>query len=202
MSGEREAVDFKHVIDRMSQEQLSAEEWPAVVGGFRAETDLLDWLAGLDLSGMATRIWWFTDHVTIGADGPPGTVEHLERARLFGTSGDLDVRRDGDCFRWRYVGEGDLAPEGDTLQYPGTLENPVYRREREALLWGTRENEQGQWFEDRVAGAGLTYFADPPALPENVEDRVKVKYREYTRAGRTLAVWLLRLERYEEEKNG
>lgn len=204
MSSEREAVDFEDIIDRMSGEELSAEDWPTMVGGECAEGGLVDWLGALDLSGMPIRIWSFTDHCTIGNDGPPQTVKHLERARLFGADGDLDVRRDKDRFHWRYVGKAEYAPEYEKkqkLEWPGTDVSPVYCRVREALLWGTREKEQGQWFEDRVAGAELTYFAETPALPDQVEERVKVKFQEYTQAGRTLAVWLLGLERYQEEKN-
>ena len=69
-------------------------------------------------------------------------------------------------------------------------------RERTALLWGTRERDQKQWFDDRVSGASLTYFPDPPSLPEKVEERVQVRFREYTQAGRTLVVWLRKLEPY------
>jgi len=71
------------------------------------------------------------------------------------------------------------------------------------LLWGhTGRRDKEQWFDDRVSGAELTYFTETPALPDNVEERVKVKFREYTQAGRTLVVWLLSLERYQEAKNG
>ena len=204
MSGEREAVNFKKIINRMTDDELVEEEWPTVAGGTCDEGELVDWLDALDLSGMPIRIWSFTEHCTIGDDGPPQTVKHLERARLFGAGGDLDVRRDGGRFRWRSVGKAEYAPEYERkqkLEWPGTDVSPVYCRVREALLWGTREKDQEQWFEDRVAGAKLTYFAETPALPDQVEERVKVKFREYTQAGRTLAVRLLGLERYEEEKN-
>ncbi|MDY6876466.1 MAG: CRISPR-associated protein Csx19 [Chloroflexota bacterium] len=204
MSRERRAVDFKALIEQMDREQISAGQWPTVVGGKCAEGEMVDWLKDLDLSGMPIRIWSFTDHCTINDDGPPQTVKHLERARIFGAGGDLDMRRDGDRFHWRYVGKAEYAPKYEgkqNLEWPGTDVSPIYCREREALLWGTRKKEQGQWFEDRVAGADLTYFAKTPALLDQVEERVKVKFWEYTQAGRTLAIWLLGLVRYEEEKN-
>ncbi len=206
MSGERDAVDFKRIIKQMEKDALTPEEWPTIVGGECSEAELVDWLGRLDLSKMRVRIWAYTDRCTIaessaGDEGPPATAERLERARLFGPGGDLDVRRDGERFHWRYVGEADHAPDGDQLPYPGTPERPVYCRTRKALLWGTREKEQKQWFDDRVAGAGLTYFAEPPKLPDGVEERVTVEYREYTQAGRTLAVWLRGLHRHEEKKN-
>lgn len=202
MSGKRQAVNFKKLIDQMEDDKLSAGEWPRIVGGSCTEAELVNWLGNLDLSDLIVRIWEFTDRCTIGDDGPPGTAEKLERARLFGEGGDLDIRRNGNRFLWHYVGEADHAPEGETLTYPGTTESPVYCRERKSLLWGTREKEKEQWFDDRVSGAELTYFTETPALPGNVEERVKVKFREYTQAGRRLVVWLLKLEGHQEAKNG
>ena len=202
MNGQREDVDFERIVRQMQASKLTVTDWPAVRGGVCPADDVVEWLGGLDLSKMDVRIWSFTDRCIIGHDGPPQTVERLERGRLFGAGGDLDLRRDGKVFRWRFVGSSEYAPVGDELEYPGTDESPVYGREREALLWGTREHEQRQWFEDRVAGALLTYVEDPLPLPENIEERVRIKFREYTQAGRTIAVWLLGLDRYREGKNG
>jgi hypothetical protein len=202
MNGQREAVDFERIVRQMEASKLAATDWPTVKGGECPADGVVSWLGELDLSGMDVRIWSFTDHCTIGDEGPPSTAEYLERVRLFGAGGDLDVRRDGEVFRWRFVGSSKYAPEGDELEYPGMDESPVYGREREALLWGTREGEQRQWFDDRVAGAQLTYLPDPGPLAEGVEERVRIKVREYTQAGRPLAVWLLRLDSYREGKNG
>jgi hypothetical protein len=203
MSSRRRAVHFPSLVEQMKEDVLPIEDWPTVVGGRCGATELVDWLNGLDLSPMDVRIWYFTDHCTIGNDGPPGSVEFLERARLFGQGGDLDLRRDGEVFRWRYVGKAEHAPDGEALAYLGEAkESPVYCREREALLWGTRENGQDQWFDDRVSGARLTYPVDRSSLSGETEERVKVRFREYTQAGQTVAVWLLGLEAYEEVKNG
>jgi len=203
MTARRRAVDFDDLVEQMRDDVVSLDDWPTVVGGECSEAQLMDWLNDLDLSAMDVRIWWFTDHATIGRDGPPGSAELLERARLFGKGGDLDVRRDGTLFRWRYIGEAQYAPQGDSLEYPGSGEaGPVCQRERKALLWGTRENGQEQWFDDRVSGAKLTYFPDPLPLPQDTEERVKVQFREYTQAGQTVAVWLVGLEKYREAKNG
>lgn len=188
MSEKRKAVDFEELKVQMKADKIKANDWPTVVGGTCPETELPGWLGDLDLSGMDVRIWEFTDHCTIGSDGPPERVERLERARLFGKGGDLAIRRNGNQFLWRYVGKPENAPEGEKLDWPESENNPVYRRERTALLWGKREEEQPQWFEDRTAGAALTYPVDgAPA-------RVQMRYYEYTQAGRTLAVWLRGLE--------
>lgn len=192
MSSKRQAVNFKKLIDRMEEDELSAEQWPTIVGSSCPEADLVDWLSALDLSELDVRIWEFTDRCTIGTKGPPESAERLERARLFGEGGDLDIRRDGTDFFWRYVGWADHAPDGETLEYPGASEEPVYRHsEQTALLWGERKTGQTQWFDDRTAGADLRYpVAGAPA-------RVQVRYWEYTQAGRTLAVWLRGLEGYD-----
>ncbi len=195
MSKKREAIDFMEMVRQMKEDdKLSAEDWPTIRGDECAAGDLLEWLKKLDLSGMKFRIWEFTDRCTIGTDAPPQQVERLERARLFGESGDLDIRRDGQRFLWRYVGAAENAPACEEMEWPGSDVNPVYRRERTALLWGTRERQQTQWFDDRVSGASLTYFPNPTPLDEGVEERVQVQFREYTQAGRVLAVWLRGLE--------
>lgn len=202
MSKKRTAVNFEELVPQMKKDELVAERWPTIVGGHCAEAELLDWLDGLSLQEMTHHIWSFTDHCTISDDGPPESAERLERARLFGEGGDLDIRRDGQNFFWRYAGKADYAPACETLAYPGTPESPVYCRERTALLWGTREKEQEQWFDDRVSGASLTYFPNPTPLDEGVKERVQVRFREYTQAGRVLVVWLRELEARQEVKNG
>jgi len=195
MSEQTKAVNFTELLDRMEKDRHPAEGWPTITGSECAEGELLGWLRNLDLTGMDVRIWEFTDRCIIGDDGPPETAKWLERARLFGEGGDLDIRRDGDRFLWRFVGKEEYAPDGERLELPtGDEINPVYRRERTALLWGERKEGQSQWFDDRTAGAALTYPVDgAPA-------RVKVRYYEYTQAGRTLAVWLRGLEAYELEE--
>lgn len=39
-----------------------------------------------------------------------GDVEHVERLRLFDKAGDLDIRRDGNRFYWRFIGIGGRQP--------------------------------------------------------------------------------------------
>jgi hypothetical protein len=211
MNKKRKAVNFEELLERMEKDKEPAEGWPTITGGECTEGGLSEWLKKLDLTEMDVRIWEFTDHCTIGTDGPPGKVERLERARLFGEEGDLEIRRDGKIerdgeqfprFLWRYVGRKKYAPTGEKLAWPGDENSPVYCREQMVLLWGTREGNQKQWFDDRVSGASLTYFADPAPLPDKVKERVWVRFREYTQAGRTLAVWLQGLEAYEEVDNG
>jgi hypothetical protein len=200
-----QSVNFDALLAQMEEDrQRFNKHRPTIVGGQCAEVKLLEWLGKLKLDDMPVRIWEFTDHCTIGPEGPPANAERLERARLFGEGGDLELRRNGNEFRWRYIGKADHAPKDDKAQalaWPDDADSPVYCSERRALLWGTREGEQKQWFEDRVSGAALTYLTDPPSLPDKMRERIWIKFLEYTQAGRTLAVWLLGLEAYQEVKN-
>ena len=188
MVDKRKPVDFDELVDEMAAEILDPEAMPTVVGGRCSGDEVGEWLDVLDLSGMSVRIWTFTDHATIGSEGPPETFELLERARLFGEHGDLDLRRNGDDFHWRFVGNHDFAPDGEPLKWSDLEDNPVYGRETRALLWGEYREDADAWFDDRTAGAALTYPVDGDP------DRVWVRYREYTQAGHVLAVWLLGLE--------
>ena len=199
MATEHKPTRFETMIEKgMPTGRLAQAKWPTVVGGVWTEESLADQLKGYQgKSELPWHIWEYTDSCTIGKGWLAQELRWLERVRLFGEGGDLDIRRNGNKFLWRYVGESEYSPrdkKAQELGYPGTDVSPIYRRERTALLWGTRKGKQEQWFDDRVSGAALTYFSDPPSLPEKVVERVQVKFREYTQAGRTVAVWLMDLE--------
>ena len=201
MKAKPEPIDFKIEVEKMRASVCT--DWPTVRGGvWDSEAELVRQLEPYRNSeALPWHIWEYTDSCTIGQGWLTQDVQWLERARLFGEGGDLDVRRDRDRFLWRYVGESDQTPAGGTELQPDG-ESPVYRRERTVLLWGTRKRDQDRWFDDRVSGASLTYLPDPPPLPEKVDERVQVRFREYTQAGRTLLVWLQGLEPYgPEEEN-
>ena len=196
-------ICFKDLVDEVRSSVCM--DWPTVVGGvWKGEAELVQQLKAYRSSeALCWRIWEMTDSCIIGQDwfkeqdqDGRDNWRWLERARLFGEGGDLDVRRDGERFLWRYVGEPDHAPPGDNKLEPDDG-SPVYCREQTALLWGTRERDQEQWFEDRVSGAKLTYLPKTPTLSEGMEERVQVRYYEYTQAGRTLVVWLRGLEAYD-----
>lgn len=208
MRTEPQPICFEDLVDEVRNSVCAT--WPTVRGGvWSDEAKMKERLGAFKgQSALGWRIWETTDSCAIGRDwfeeqdqASRDNWRWLERARLFGEGGDLDVRRDGERFLWRYVGERDHAPPGrDELKPDGS--SPVYCREQTALLWGTRRGNQKQWFDDRVSGASLTYFPDPSALPESIEERVGVKIREYTQAGRTLVVWLLGLETIKTEEEG
>jgi hypothetical protein len=123
----------------------------------------------------------------------------LERGRLFGKGGDLDLRRDGDTFRWRFVGapnvrppEGYAAKENDFWEQHPHAKFHCYVET--TLLWGKREGDR--WHDDRVAAAELDYPA-----PDDAE-RVQVKYQVYSRSGRVEFVWLIGVDEWQEESDG
>jgi len=186
-------IDFARLVDQMMSDRISeGTSRPAIVGGECEADRLLDWLDEIHAAEMTTWICTYADSVTCGHEGPSRPVGVIERVRLFGVGGDLDVWRDGDKFRWRYVGLGAHAPEdGRAMPWPGTETSPVYVRERTVLLWGERQEGQSAWFDDRTAGAALTYPV--PGTPP----RVQARYREYTQAGDVLAVWFTGLEAYD-----
>ena len=202
MNAKPEPISFPKLIQDMRDSICS--DWPTVVGGVWSDGAEMKKQLGAfkSKSALGWRVWEMTDSCTIGHDwfeeqdqDGKDNWRWLERARLFGEGGDLDIRRDGERFLWRYVGEPDHAPPCGNKLEPDDG-SPVYCREQTALLWGTRERDQEQWFDDRVSGAKLTYAVDGD--PE----RVQVRYREYTQAGQALTVWLQGLEAYEEVDNG
>jgi hypothetical protein len=185
----RKAIGFEDLVDKLVQGQTEPEKgWPVITSGDCESKALLDWLTGLNLEKLGVRIWCYADACNIGTNAVPKDVGLLERARLFGPGGDLEIWRGGKGFRWRYVGLADNAPEGKKLPWPGDENHPVFWREQTALLWGNRPEGRARWHDNRVAGATLTYPVS--GAPE----RVKVRYREYTQAGRPFAVWYTGLE--------
>lgn len=64
------------------------------------------------LARLEWRMYEFVDKFSVcGAANDSALAENvfwkLERARFFGEKGDLEVRRDGEMFYWRYIGEND-----------------------------------------------------------------------------------------------
>jgi len=181
----------------------------AILGGTCSEMDALALVnAWPTRAQMTYGIWEFSDEIKWDAN-VPDTAEFLERGRLFGEGGDLALRRDGDHFRWRFVG-----PKGTQLQKGFKAKEPekfdakdfwqhepsavYYEETASAMLWGSREKDKNSIFwEDRVAGANLNYPAPPDAK------RVGVLYHTYSRAGRVEFVWFRELKAHNQEvQNG
>jgi hypothetical protein len=196
----RKAIEFDDLVNQVLESQVG-EERPAIWGGAYAEDALIDFLAGWDLKGMPYRIWESTDRIDFERDSSAPNVALLERGRLFGPGGDLDLRRDDDTFRWRFVGAPGVRPPKDYDAKENNFwaqdqnENTAFHcYEETALLWGERKGER--WHDDRVAAAKLDYPA-----PDDAE-RVQVEYKVYSRAGQVEFVWLTGVSEWKEEGDG
>jgi hypothetical protein len=204
--------DFKTAIDTLVQESGVTRAELALWGGSfdaaRLDNFLDAW--SWDEVEMPWHIWeWISDTTFVYQKGKPNAEAGefrrpawLERARFFGESGDLELRRAGSRYRWRFVGKPrDLNVPKDykPTDYWAHHEAPLYPQERTVLLWGQELEGGGRWHEDRVAAAELAY----PHVHGSVETgRVHLRYREYLSGGNVAAVWWVAVEPYDKEKGG
>lgn len=197
----REEIKFDNLIKQVVDGPQVGKNDLAIWGGTCAEDEVEDFLAGWALKEMPYRIWESTDRIKFKKEEEVRVpnLALLERGRLFGPGGDLDLRRDGDTFHWRFVGAPDVRlPEGYDAKENDFWEQHPYAKfhcyTERALLWGKREGKR--WHDDRVAAAELNYPA-----PDGAQ-RVEVEYKVYSRAGRVEFVWLTGLQEWEEESDG
>lgn len=194
----RKARKLESLVNQVRNHKVGQEQL-AIWGGTCAEGTLVGFIKAWPLKYMPYRIWESTDRIKFKKEMPVPNVTLLERGRLFGKGGDLDLRRDGDEFRWRFVGDPHVRPpdgydaeENDFwTQHPDVA---FHCYEETALLWGERKGDR--WHEDRVATAELDYPA-----PDDAE-RVQVQYTLYSRAGRVEFVRLSGVNQWKEDDNG
>jgi hypothetical protein len=189
----RKAIEFDNLVKQVADEPQVGQEDLAIWGGTCAEGKLGDFLGGWRLEQMPYRIWQYTDRINFEKDTLASNVALLERGRIFGPGGDLDLRREGDGFRWRFVGDPGVHPP---VGYDAE-ENNFWKQHPDAkfhcytetaLLWGKRQGKR--WHDDRVAAAELDY-------PEmDGAERVEVTYKVYSRAGHVEFVWLTGLREW------
>jgi len=185
-------IDFQRLVEEVCQPQVGGDHL-TILGGVCCENDLPDFLQRWDLGGMPYRIWESVSEIVFEKDTLPQNVALLERGRLFGPGGDLELRRDGQTFIWRFIGPaGAQTPPEDEHTRNYWEDHPqvtFHQREETALLWGRWNGET--WTDDRVGAARLNY-PHPPA------ERVQIHYRTYSRAGRVEFVWLTGLSEWKE----
>lgn len=119
----------------------------------------------------------------------------IERIRIFGTAGDLDLRRNSTWFIWRYVGEN--SPPSNIKGHNFWEENPnivFFVEEKEALLWGKYDHSKKLWHDDRVAKAKLAYPVN--GTPE----RAKIHYKTLSEKGSISFVWFMEIKGDEENE--
>jgi len=189
-------LDFTTLRNQRSQVE---HETLALLGGQVDESTLLDWLQQWQLGKIALpwRIWESVSDLRFERSTLPDSLHLLERGRLFGEDGDLTVRRDGERFRWWFVGKPTVVPASlredkgvsDFWQcHPNTTLSKV---EQSAIFWGSHrgknKNNADYWYDDRVGWAQLTYpIAQNGAPPRHLY----VHYREYLQSGQVAFVWL------------
>lgn len=198
------SVDLTTLVEEMIGAQPVGPDWLAMQGGEFEASRLAEFLASWSLprARMPWTVWQWTDDIKLEHEAaPPGDLDYLERGRVFGDEGDLELRRDGDRVLWRLVGEpalGAPAVFAGLDYWKGREQQQLRLRERTMLLWGAERrdpggNSTGLWQENRVGWARLAY---PPLLTGH--RRLRVRYREYLLGGNVELVWLLRLEPYAE----
>lgn len=199
MSNHQAAANFRELAYQVQQDnRYWGQDQLAIWGGWCAtEADLLkllqDWPKRDE--AMPYRIWEYSDQITFEEKKLPQDAHWLERGRLFGPGGDLEVRRDGDRFYWHFVGRvGMQPPAGNFHAQDFWTESETGTRffhcEKHALLWGERREGFDRWFDDRAARAKLSY-------PWEEVGRVQVNYQTFSRSGQVEFVWLLGLEGYD-----
>lgn len=188
-------VDFQKLVQEVTQSQCGQADL-SIRGGRCAESDLLAFVRQWPPVQMPYRIWEYVSEIAFEKDSLPRNVALLERARLFGEGGDLELRRDGTGFAWRFIGPAGMQPPaGDYGAQDYWADHPqatFHQREETALLWGKRDGEK--WADDRVGAATLKY----PATGE----RVQVHYKTFSHSGRVEFVWFTRLSEWKEADNG
>lgn len=202
MSAKHKPVDFNQLVAEVTKGKQYGEADLAIWGGVCAEAELAAFLSKWSLNEMPFRIWEYASRIDFNRDTLPGAISLLERGRLFGDGGDLELRRDGANFRWRFIGKPTTqAPFGHQPAPDNfwTKNKAVtfHRCDDSALLWGERKEDQARWFDDRVGRASLDY---PEPAATAAWQRVRIGYWTFSRAGRVEFVWLRELAEGKEEQ--
>jgi len=201
MNNHENGVNFSDIIVEMSQPLIGSNQL-TVLGGKetfsaeRAQALLTAWR--IPRSDMPWAVWEFLSEMTPicranRAEFIPTDLTYLERARVFGNGGDLELRRDGERLFWRFIGEPgeQQTPLGFAANnYWDKHTEHLHQRELTALLWGERDDSRNTWYEARVGAANLNY-----EVPSDWK-RVRLHLIEYSRAG---VVELVRWLRPEQE---
>jgi hypothetical protein len=200
MSIQDGCVNFDQIVKKIREGKRYGKDDLSIWGDVCTEANLLTFLSAWDLTQMPFRIWEYVSKIDFELGTPPSNFSLLERGRCFGKSGDLSLRRDGDLFRWHFIGKEGMKPpagyDADENNFWKADPHAQYLVcEESALLWGDRKSGATRWFEDRVARAKLEY-------PINVTGRVKICYWTFSRAGRIEFVWFCALKGEKEACNG
>jgi hypothetical protein len=186
-------------IDELLAEERITKDKIQIWGGEIKENEWQQFINSWDFSGMPYTIIEtfkeikftkeFSDHANLN----PKT---MQRIRIFGKSGDLDLRSDFPSINWRYIGKSDLPSkikeDKKTENYWDKNEDKeFFLEEKEALLWGkywSKHNGRNLWLDNRVARAELSYPVN--GSPK----RVKICYKTFSERGCISFLWFTELK--------
>ncbi len=190
----RDALRAMREVKAEAEAEAEAEaDGLSLVGGSVLATDdaLAALLAWLERRGRPETRWWrcveWTDRVRLEAAPPaaPRDIARLLWGRWFGEPGDLELWRENESFRWRFVGDarapdGEDAPGQDTDFFRGPAEGgaPRLRAGSDviAYLWGAKE------------GQVATATRKTMALLSDARGRSRLRYTPYYDRGALGAV--------------
>ena len=182
-------ADKLNFNDLLSQRTRCSQADLTIVGGTIEERTAQEWLNHWDLQSLPWRIWEEVSALRLEKGILlPQDFALVERAQLLGEGGDLTLRRDGDIFRWHFVGPktAKVQRTPDALDYwDQPSASTLYCVEQQAILWGVWREELGRWHDNRVGWANLQYPAEL-----NGKSHVYIHYDEYLESGRVAFVWL------------
>lgn len=232
-------VDFGQLVHRLRTAPRYTRANLVVLGGEFPAVGLGAFLDAWRGAGAALpwRIWEYTSRLVMAKQGDPATdadawptsVDYVERGRLFGAGGDLDLRRDRDRVLWRFVGLAETtllagivvrrgeqplddytpAADGQPARFAADSlwtahpDAEFHAYDKQALLWGAENrNPTGG---DEAETPGGTWWENRVAAATLVyptmkgHERVWMDYRALMQAGRVAFVWYLGLGAEKEE---
>ncbi|ODS36719.1 MAG: hypothetical protein A7315_04630 [Candidatus Altiarchaeales archaeon WOR_SM1_79] len=163
------------VMGKLLEEERISKGDIQIWGGKIKEEELQEFMKKWNFSDMQFRIKETVKEINIDKNKNLDLqdVELIERIRIFGNAGDIDLRRNGNRFIWRYIGE-DSPPSnlpGHVCNFWGKDKNSnkkFFVGYREVILWNKND--------PRVAKAKLNY-------PIKNAERVKIRYKTLSEGG-------------------
>ena len=185
------ASKFADKVNSLLQEERITKDDLQIWGSEIEEDDLQEFISNWDQSEMPFVILETIETITItkACDFSTLAPPNVERIRIFGSGGDLDIRRDAYLFRWRYIGKNKLLEDvkGEDF-WDKNADKKFFIEEKEALLWGQYKRDRKVWHDNRVAKAKLSYPI------EGNPERVKIRYRTLSEEGVIAFIWFVELK--------
>jgi hypothetical protein len=185
-------------IDLFIPEERIGEKGLQIWGGDKIDADALQqFISTWSKSEMPFVIIETVREIAIKKNYDFSTIvpDTVERIRIFGAGGDLDIRRDANRFRWRYIGKKGLPEKVDGENFwANNSDKKFFMEEKDALLWGKYNSDRVVWHDNRVAKAKLSYPID-----DNPK-RVKIRYRTLSETGVIAFVWFVAIEGGKEDE--